>query len=331
MRPKQFLPLLNGDPLYRLTYDRAALLVGPQRILVVTTAPMLRHVRRLTPELPPGQIIVEGEGRNTAPSAGLAAEWIRRRHGDGYMVILPSDHQISTAKTFRADVTRACRAAQRAGRPVLVGVLARSAESGLGYVRRGAAAGLPGVHRVRSFIEKPKAAQAKRMLRSQQHLWNTGITVWRATDLLGELRRRRPRLAARIARTPAAVAERPWRLPAATMRHFTNVSVDHALMVGNRRLLMIEGRFRWSDLGNWEALTTPSGRLSRGRRGAGALITLDAPGCRAWNDRGVTVMIGVKDVIAARCGDVMLICDRRMVQRVGELPRRLTGAMKRYR
>ena len=123
MRSKQFLPLLNGDTLYRLTYDRAALLVGPQRILVVTTAPMLRHVRRLTPELPPGQIIVEGEGRNTAPSAGLAAEWIRRRHGDGYMVILPSDHQISTAKTFRADVSRACRAAQRAGRPVLVGTL----------------------------------------------------------------------------------------------------------------------------------------------------------------------------------------------------------------
>ena len=77
-RPKQLLDLLGiGKSLLRVSYERAARLVPPENVLVVTGSLIADAVREDLPELPARNVLVEPFGRNTAPCVGWAAVHIR--------------------------------------------------------------------------------------------------------------------------------------------------------------------------------------------------------------------------------------------------------------
>src|SRR3989442_379339 len=119
--PKPFLPLDRGVSLFRRTYERIVPLVGPSRVLVVTGAADLIRVRRQAPEVPRQNILTEAMSRDTAAAIGLAAHWLRSRHGDAIMVILPADHAIRPAAAFRSAIRPAIRAAGGGRRLVALG------------------------------------------------------------------------------------------------------------------------------------------------------------------------------------------------------------------
>jgi len=88
--------------LFRLTYERIAPLAGRRGIVVVAGAEHRSWVRRQTPEVAAGRLLLEGMGRNTAASVAAAALWVRARSPDGIMVVLPSDHFITPVGAFLA-------------------------------------------------------------------------------------------------------------------------------------------------------------------------------------------------------------------------------------
>ncbi len=65
----------------RLTYDRLAAFMPPERILLLTLDEQLPLVRQELPELAEENIFTEPVGRNTAPSLAVAAEMVRARVG----------------------------------------------------------------------------------------------------------------------------------------------------------------------------------------------------------------------------------------------------------
>src|SRR5262249_31718245 len=154
-RPKQFLDLLRGESPFQQACRRGASVAGRRGVLIVGGRAHLQWIRRQVPWVPPGRIITEGTGRNTAASLALAARWIRADGRDATMIVIPSDHRIAPTAAFRHDIRSALAVARRPGALVTLGVPARSADTGFGYIRPASESAPAAVRRVESFIEKP--------------------------------------------------------------------------------------------------------------------------------------------------------------------------------
>lgn len=330
-RPKPFLSLAGGKSLFRQTYERVLPLFGRGRVLVVTGSDLAAWVRRQAPGVPDRHVIREGIGRNTAASIALAALWIRTRHGDGVMVVLPSDHRIHPAGAFRS-VLRLGIAAARSLRGLLtIGVPARSGDSGFGYIRPGRSAGPPGIRRVARFVEKPDPVMARRMAGGGGYLWNSGIFVWRATTILDQLRRHRPEilspLAAWVRRAPRGV----WTVPSGVLRRVPATPIDRAVLERSREVLVANGGFRWSDVGTWSALGAVAGGGRLGTAGIGEVLAEGSSRCVGINPGGLCAFVGVRDLVVVRSGDVVLVCHQDSTQAVRSLVARLRGSLRRFR
>ena len=146
--PKQFLKIVGERTLLQDTIHRFGEEVSPSRITIVTTASQRDivswQVRELVGET---EVIVEPEGRNTAPAIALATWKIFKRDRRAMILVLPSDHHISEPEKFRDTLERAIPVAAK-GRLVTFGVIPARAETAYGYIKRGKALGPKGAYEV---------------------------------------------------------------------------------------------------------------------------------------------------------------------------------------
>src|SRR5260370_16742799 len=89
------------------------------------------------PGIPPQQIIVEPEPRNTAPAIGLAAFLLERLAPESIIGMFPADHVISDEKKFHKILRRAIELAAKQGNIVVMGIQPTRAETGYGYIETG--------------------------------------------------------------------------------------------------------------------------------------------------------------------------------------------------
>ena len=139
----------------------------------------------------PATIILEPEGRNTAPALTLAALYLAAQDPDALMLAMPADHVITDRAAFLEAVGRGRRHAET-GDIVTFGVTPDTPETGYGYIRHGEALPDGQSYRVASFVEKPDTSTAEMYLASGDFDWNSGIFLMRAGRWLEELCARQP-------------------------------------------------------------------------------------------------------------------------------------------
>ena len=156
--PKQLLALATETPLLRMTFERLGNLAPVNRVWVVTTVETAQASRNILPELPPGNILSEPMGRNTAACAGLAAQAIQKVDPEGVCIVLPADHVIGEEKQFRSAMAAGAEFVSREGGLLTFGVRPTRPETGYGYLELGLEHSRKGewsIHRLRQFVEKP--------------------------------------------------------------------------------------------------------------------------------------------------------------------------------
>ncbi|HEV2175760.1 MAG TPA: mannose-1-phosphate guanylyltransferase [Terriglobia bacterium] len=321
-RPKQLLELFGKGTLLAQTAARIRPLVPPERTYVFTNELLRDAIRRSLPEVPRRQIVAEPAARNTAPSLALAAHEILRRDPDGIMLALPSDHIIRKPARFLKVLRAGCKVASVEGHSVIVGLKPTEANTGYGYVRLGKIKRrLDGseVYRVAKFIEKPKARAAARYLASGNYLWNGGMFIWRASTLLGNLRRYQPKMARgleRIARAGCATSP-------ATLRklypRLEKISIDYALMQKMRSgVYALAADIGWSDVGSWSVVYDLSPKNGKGNVRPARSLCLDARRNMIVAHRKFVVAVGVEDLVIVETEDALLVCARDKSQEVGK-------------
>lgn len=322
-RPKQLLALEGDQTLLRATFERLQPLVPPAAVWVCTTANLAEAVRRELPEVPPGQILLEPEGRNTAPAIGWSVRSMPEEARRGAVAVLPADHRVGDPAAFRDILGRAARRVEEEDRVMTLGVTPRWAETGYGYLELDEAGEPDGLRRVRRFVEKPDAENAARFVAAGNYLWNAGIFVFRGTTLLALLERHEPELArgleeiAASATSPERLAELYGRLPAN--------SIDYAVMEKLDAISTFPLDCGWSDLGSWEALyevlpADPDGNARRGDT-----LAVDSRGNLLFSDAGTVAVVGVEDLVVVRTGDTVLVCPKERSQDVRKLVAQLTA------
>lgn len=320
--PKQFVPLTGETTLFQAS---AARLSGPGFAApLVLTGSDFRFIvteQLAAAGIDPGAVLIEPEGRNTAPAVLAAALWLERSDPEALMLVAPSDHVVPDAAAFRAAVEAGAEAA-RAGRLVTFGIRPDRAETGYGYLEL---AEDPGDFTARPlalkrFVEKPDAAGAAEMLAAGSYLWNAGIFLFSVQTILAAFRAYAPGL---IAPVQAALAEgQPdlgfFRLAPEPWAGAEDISIDYAVMERADNLSVVPFAAGWSDLGGWDAVWREAPRDGRGVAVSGPATALDCDDTllRSEDSRLEVVGIGLKNIVAVAMPDAVLVADAARAQEV---------------
>ncbi len=322
-RPKQFLPIGGGLPLIAATHARLRGLVPDENVLVVTAESQAALVREALPMLPPENVLAEPCARNTAPCVALAALEVARRERSGVQIVLPADHVIEPAESFRASLAAAARYAAGEESLVTFGIRPDRPATGYGYIEAGdqvaRADGVP-VLAVERFVEKPELARAQEFLASGRFLWNAGIFVWSTSAILAALEEHVPETLAalRAVRSPADLARVYPTLAAQP--------IDVAVLERARNVRTMTIDYRWSDVGSWAALGELGEADEQGNRlsGAARLVALDAHDCIAYAEEGhVVALVGVDDLVVVHAKNATLVVPRARAEEVKRIVERL--------
>ena len=196
MRPKQLLPIVGEKTMLQATALRTSAMptAGLQRsenrhLIVCNEAHRFSVAEQMNAIECRAQIILEPEGRNTAPAIALAAIHAAEIDENMILLIMPADHVIQDVSAFHSAVRESVSAASR-GDLVTFGIVPSSPETGYGYIR--AEISVNSAVPVESFVEKPDLATAKRYLESGSYFWNSGMFVFQASAYLRALEKHAP-------------------------------------------------------------------------------------------------------------------------------------------
>ena len=315
-RPKQLLPLAGSLPLIDQTLARAAALVGARRVRVIASKPLLRRMRRAVAAAGVGEL-VEPRARGTGPALVWAASEIEREAPGAVMISLHADHRITPEAALREALEPAVEAA-RAGYLCCVGVRPRRPETGFGYVEPGrelrpaeardrgggrvGATNAGGARVVRRFVEKPARATAEAYV-DAGWLWNSGIFVWRAADLLAAARAHATELAdgwAALARGDAG----------GFFARVQAIPIDVCVLERAERVATVEADFDWDDLGVWNALPRARAADGEGNVVVGSARLRSAADNVVWTETRRATVIGVSGLVVVEANGELLVMPR---------------------
>jgi mannose-1-phosphate guanylyltransferase/mannose-6-phosphate isomerase len=217
-------------------------------------------------------------------------------------------------------------AVARQGRLVTFGIVPDRPETGYGYIRTGEPLGDGPAHAVAAFVEKPDAATAEGYLAAGNYLWNSGMFVARAADLLDEMRRFCPEVVS-AAEAALAGATRDLdflRLDAGAFGQAPSISLDYAVMERTDRAAVIPADVGWHDLGAWPSLWSVADKDEDGNVAVGEAFLTDTTGSYLHAADGrLIAAIGLTDTIVVSTDDALLVAPRARAPEIGALAKTL--------
>ncbi|MFH2001907.1 MAG: mannose-1-phosphate guanylyltransferase, partial [Planctomycetota bacterium] len=331
--PKHLLPICTKRPLVEETLDRISHLLPPEQILVVTNAGYAQMTRDLLSELPPGNVIGEPVGRDTAACIGLAALILHVRDEDAVMAVMPSDQIIKPAEEFCNSLSAAAdHIKKHPGALIAFGIKPTFPATGYGYIKRGKALkkyrDVP-FFAVDAFKEKPDGKKAEAFLNQGGFYWNAGIFIWRADTILDLMERFLPDLHAGLMRIKPVV-DRP-RLDDvldSVYPGLQKISIDYGIMEKAEERVVAEVSFDWDDVGSWKSLERWLRPDEANNFGDGDYVCIEAENNIVSAHGGVVGLIGVEGLIVVHTPDATLVCRKEEAEAVKELVLKLKQEYK---
>ena len=328
-RPKQFLCLDGGDrSLLQATADRLLPIASWSDLFVITASHLADGVREQLPDIPTDNILVEPQGRDTAPAVAWATLEVAKRYGDDAIcAFFPADHYITDEVRYCDTLRAAADLAVSIGAIATLGIQPTFPSTGYGYIEQGTDAGtftagsavdLP-AYKVNRFAEKPDRETAKTFVESGRYSWNSGIFIFPAGIMIDELKKHAPEM------TKALIEE-----GVDAYASLKKLSIDYAVMEKTERAYVMPASFGWDDLGDWNAVE----RLLKGDDKNVELcqhVCLDTTDSILYSadPDELIVTIGLKDIVVVRDGNATLIVRKDRTQDIKQAVKAL-GAEDKF-
>ncbi|HWZ47983.1 MAG TPA: mannose-1-phosphate guanylyltransferase/mannose-6-phosphate isomerase [Herbaspirillum sp.] len=321
--PKQLLPLCSQQTMLQETLQRLSdwpelmpplLTCGNEHRFLV--AEQLRAIG-----IEPLAIMLEPEGRNTAPTVAVAALHLMQQDKEALMLVLPADHVIADVPAFHAAVLRAQQAAEK-GAIATFGIVPSGPETGYGYIRRGAAVpGAEGCYAVERFVEKPDRPTAEKFVADEAYSWNSGMFLFRASRYLEELAAFRPDIAQSCQKAFDGAHKDLdfFRLEEAAFAACPSESIDYAVMEHTKDAVVAPAEIGWSDVGSWSALWEILEGDSDGNVLRGDVYVDDVQNSMIRAESRFVAVIGVKDLVVVETKDAVMVVHKDQVQQVKKI------------
>ncbi|GAB4072678.1 mannose-1-phosphate guanylyltransferase/mannose-6-phosphate isomerase [Ancylobacter sonchi] len=307
--PKQFQVLTGSHTLYQQTLKRVSdrsLFTTP---IVITHEDFRFFARRQAAEI--GMevtVALEPMRRDSGPALIAAALIAQKLHGESCLVLaLAADHVVLDDPLF-LDACRAGALAAAEGQIVTFGITPTEPSTAYGYIRPGSQVGAGGARPIAAFVEKPDAATAIRYL-SEGYLWNSGNFFFPANLLLEEATRFEPDMVEAVREAVETAIEDIGfiKLDTRAFAGAPSKSIDYAVMEHTKRAAVVEGRFRWSDVGSWNALHELAEGDETGNVARGPVTLLDSRNSYFHSEGPLVAGIGLDNVSVIATEDAVLV------------------------
>jgi mannose-1-phosphate guanylyltransferase/mannose-6-phosphate isomerase len=323
MYPKQLLKLTNDKSLLQNTALRALKIPGALPPVVICgeqhrflVAEQLREAG-----IAGATIILEPEGRNTAPAATVAALHTAQAHGAATQVLLMSADQAIQREDAFVKAVQAARPAA-IGRIVTFGIKPTRPETGFGYLKAGKPLKVKGAREVAAFVEKPDLKKAQRFLKAGGYYWNGGLFLFEASKFIEEVRRLEP---AMLTACEQALAKAQGdadfiRLDAASFKQARKESIDYAIMEKTDDIALVPLDAGWDDVGTWSFLGNLPPTDKRGKNFTRGDVWLqDVTNSLIHAEGRMVAAVGISDQIVVETRDAVLVTTRDRAQDVKKI------------
>ncbi|MFZ8928623.1 MAG: mannose-1-phosphate guanylyltransferase/mannose-6-phosphate isomerase [Gammaproteobacteria bacterium] len=260
-------------------------------------------------------IILEPEGRNTAPAVALAALAAELKEENVVLLVLAADHLIENTEEFHK-VIAAGTALALNDKLVTFGIVPQKPETGYGYIKRGYS--LADGFVVDSFVEKPDLETAQQYLESGEYYWNSGMFMFTAKTYMDSLEANAPDIL-KVCRDAWAQCKNDLdfkRIPGQIFEQCRADSIDYAVMEKTYDGVVIPLDAGWNDLGAWSALWEQSEADEAGNVTLGDVILDDVKNSYIHAESRLVSIIGMDDTVVVETPDVVLVSDKNRVQEV---------------
>jgi mannose-1-phosphate guanylyltransferase len=311
--PKQFLKLFGDRTLLEQTFNRLSQRFNSKDILIITSREHVQMTMEVLPEIPPENVIGEPVRRNTAAACMVGALLSEE---DEMNLVVPADHRIPETEGFWSSYDKALQGLREFGGLYTFGIDPTRPDTGYGYIETGKICS-EDVYEVKRFREKPDEATARKFLERGGFFWNSGMFLWRSSDLISEMKKCSPDIHGPMEDLDPRNGTRMQSIyPTIPKR-----SVDHAVMEISDRIMMVKGSFDWSDVGNWNSIQELEGYTLSGPERI--LVDSSRIFIRSESSRP-TAVVGLEGIIVIDTKDGLLICSEDQVQKVREISRVLS-------
>lgn len=263
-----------------------------------------------------GEFILEPFLRSTAPAIAFAARKINKLFGsDSIILVLSADHLIADEHEFAMAVERALKIIVENPKYLITfGIVPDRPETGYGYLKIGS--NISEGIKVDQFVEKPDQIKAEEYIKSEGYLWNSGIFCFSTQTILSELEKHAPEVANLSKEWWDEIQNKGsgWGDIEISEDRYINspeISIDHAVMEKSNNIVAVLGKFGWSDIGNWKAMSNLAVADEDGNKKVGdvTLVKCRNVFARGGRDRLIAA-IGIQDLTIIDSKDALLIMPR---------------------
>ncbi len=318
--PKQFLTLNGEGTMFQQTIRRVQQIEGLSEVIVVANEEHRFIVaEQLRQSGKKGRILLEPEGKNTAPAIAMAAMDVLERYDDAHLIVLSSDHVMDANGIF-VDAVEAAVGLSERSMLVTFGIVPTAPETGYGYIQGSESIGERGF-RVKRFIEKPPREVAETMLEEGGYYWNSGMFVFRASRIVEELRTHRPDIHEACERTGRTASPDLdfIRYDRERFALIPSESIDYAVMERSENVAVIPYAGKWSDVGSWDALWNISSKDAEGNVFIGKVSAIDTRDSYVRSTSKHVAVAGLEAAVVIVTEDAVLVADKSHAQQVKEL------------
>jgi len=319
-RPKQYLNLTGETSMLQQTLTRIESLAQTSPIIVCNEEHrflVAEQVRQLGLTAP--KIILEPEGKNTAPAIALAALAASASDPEAQLLVLPADHYVGKPAALIDAIEKAASASSQ-GKLVTFGIVPSRPETGYGYIKRGEALGID-VSVLEQFVEKPDEPTAKAYVASGDYVWNSGMFMFTAARYLESLGEFQSEMAD-VCERAMEQAERDMdfiRPDAEVFATCPSDSIDYAVMEQTPAGAVVSLDCEWSDIGAWSALWEAGDHDAAGNVTQGDVVLNKTENSYVRSQSRLVTTTGVKDLVVVETADAVMVADRHSVQDVKDI------------
>ena len=324
--PKQFIDVLDNDnfSLLQKTYKRIEELENITRPIIICNEEhrfiVGDQMKKINIE--PLSIILEPEGRNTAPAITLAALKVLEDFDDPILLILSADHQIENINNFKKAIKNSINSITNKS-IYIFGVIPSYPATGYGYIES-----LDNLDKVNSkpikvnkFIEKPNLETARKLIKDKKYSWNSGMFVFQANTILKEIGIFIPDILENCKECLKKSNKDLdfLRLNKESFLKCQNISIDVAVLEKTANAFVLPLFCGWDDIGSWESLWNISKKDLDGNSIKGKAIIKNSSNCLLRSEERLVVGLGLKDLVIIETKDAVLVADKKNSQDVKQI------------
>jgi mannose-1-phosphate guanylyltransferase len=321
--PKQFISLVNETSLFQDTITRLPddatdplIICNEEHRFIV--AEQLRKINSSNKG-----IILEPIGKNTAPAIAIAAINLLNKNEDPILLVLSADHLINDIKKFHNSIQIAREIAKQ-GKMIALGIKPNKPEIGYGYIEVDNS-DKNEYYNIISFTEKPDLKVAQNYLDSENHYWNSGIFLFKASTYLNELEKYEPEIYDLCKKSCIKTSKDLdfTRLNKEIFIKCPNKSIDYAVMEKTNLGVVVPFEGSWNDIGSWKTLWDSKSKDSNNNVSEGDVELSKVQNSYIHSSNRLVAVNDLSDLIIIDTQDALLVSSKKSSQDIKNIVEKL--------